>query len=76
MSAIGGSLVVAGLQNKVRVHIHVNDPAEVFRVAARFGTVAGEKADDMQRQQHSAHIEGPPGRDRHRFRRQTFPTTS
>jgi uncharacterized protein len=55
LSALGGSLVVAGLHSKVRVHIHVNDPAEVFRVAARFGTVAGEKADDMQRQQHSAH---------------------
>jgi len=39
---------VAGLHNKVRVHIHVNDRG-VFRVAARFGTVSGEKADDMQR---------------------------
>ena len=55
LSTLGGSLVVAGLHNKVRVHIHVNDPAEVFRVAARFGTVSAEKADDMQRQQHSAH---------------------
>jgi uncharacterized protein len=58
MSALGSSVVVAGLQSKVRVHIHVNDPAEVFRVAARFGTVSGEKADDMQRQQHSAHLAG------------------
>jgi len=55
LSTLGGSLVVAGLQSKVRVHIHVNDPAEVFRVASRFGTVTGEKADDMQRQQHAAH---------------------
>jgi uncharacterized protein len=58
LSALGGSLVVAGRQGKARVHIHVNDPAEVFRVAARFGTVTGEKADDMQRQQHSAHLAG------------------
>jgi uncharacterized protein len=58
LSTLGSSLVVAGLHNKVRVHIHVNDPAEVFRVAARFGTVSGEKADDMQRQQHSAHAAG------------------
>ncbi len=58
LSALGSSLVVAGLHDKVRVHIHVNDPAEVFRVAARFGTVSGEKADDMQRQQHSAHATG------------------
>jgi len=55
LSTVGGSLVVAGLQRKVRVHIHVNDPAEVFRVAGQFGAVSGEKADDMQRQQHSAH---------------------
>jgi len=58
LSTIGSSLVVAGLHNKVRVHIHVNDPGEVFRIAARFGTVSGEKADDMQRQQHSAHATG------------------
>ena len=37
------------------MHIHVNEPAEVFRVASEFGAVSGEKADDMQRQQHSAH---------------------
>jgi uncharacterized protein len=55
LSTLGGSLVVAGLQHKARVHIHVNEPAEVFRVAAEFGAVSGEKADDMQRQQHSAH---------------------
>jgi len=58
LSAIGSSLVVAGLQKKVRVHIHVNDPAEVFRIAARFGSVSAEKADDMQQQQHSAHAAG------------------
>ena len=55
LSTLGGSLVVAGLQHKARVHIHVNEPAEVFRVAAEFGAVSGEKADDMQRQQHTAH---------------------
>ena len=55
LSAVGSSLVVAGLQHKVRVHIHANDPAEVFRIAGRFGTVSAEKADDMRRQQHTAH---------------------
>jgi hypothetical protein len=58
LSTLGGSLVVAGRQGKARVHIHVNDPAEVFRVASHFGAVSGEKADDMQRQQHSAHVAG------------------
>ena len=58
LAQVGGSLVVAGLQSKVRLHIHVNDPAELFRVAGEFGTVSGEKADDMQRQQHAAHVTG------------------
>ena len=55
LAAIGSSLVVAGTQRKVKLHVHVNDPAEVFRIAAGFGTVSGEKADDMQRQQEAAH---------------------
>jgi DegV family protein with EDD domain len=58
LSALGDSLVVAGLRDKLRVHVHVNDPAEVFRIAARFGTVSGEKADDMLRQRQSAHASG------------------
>ncbi len=33
LAAVGSSLVVAGPQNKVRVHIHVNEPDEVFRIA-------------------------------------------
>jgi uncharacterized protein len=55
LATLGSSLVIAGLASKARVHIHVNDPAEVFRIAGEFGTVDGQKADDMQRQQHSAH---------------------
>ena len=55
LAAAGGSLVVAGLAHKARVHIHANDPAQVFRIAGQFGQVSGEKADDMQRQQRSAH---------------------
>jgi hypothetical protein len=55
LASIGSSLVVAGTFSKAKVHVHVNDPAEVFRIAARFGQVSGEKADDMQRQQDAAH---------------------
>lgn len=55
LSALGSSLVLAGTTRKSKVHIHVNDPSEVFRVAAQFGTVTAEKADDMQRQQQAAH---------------------
>jgi DegV family protein with EDD domain len=53
LAAIGSSLVVAGTQRKTRVHVHAADPGEVFRIAAEFGAVSGEKADDMQRQQES-----------------------
>jgi len=44
------SLVVAGGSNRLRVHIHVNQPSEVFLAAEKFGTVVQQKADDMQRQ--------------------------
>ena len=54
-SALGSSLVVAGTQKKLRLHLHLNEPAKLFELAARYGTVSGEKADDMQRQQEMAH---------------------
>jgi DegV family protein with EDD domain len=44
------SLVVAGGQKRVRVHIHVNNPAEVFLACEDFGTIKQQKADDMERQ--------------------------
>jgi DegV family protein with EDD domain len=53
LAAIGSSLVVAGSAAKVRVHVHTNEPARVFAIAAEFGSISGEKADDMQRQQES-----------------------
>ena len=55
LAALGSSLVLAGTPRKAKVHIHVNDPAEVFRLAERYGEVSGQKADDMHRQQHAAH---------------------
>lgn len=56
-SSLGGSLVVAGTHRKVRLHLHLNEPRRLFELAARFGTVSAEKADDMQRQQGMAHHE-------------------
>ncbi|MET0533889.1 MAG: DegV family protein [Steroidobacter sp.] len=58
LAALGSSLVLAGTPRKSKVHIHVNDPSEVFRIAGRFGSVTGQKADDMQRQQQSVHVRG------------------
>jgi DegV family protein with EDD domain len=45
------SLVVAGGRERVRVHIHVDNPAEVFLVCEDFGRIRQQKAEDM-RQQH------------------------
>ncbi len=53
LACIGSSLVIAGTGRKVRVHLHVADPSLVFEIAATFGVVTAEKADDMQRQQES-----------------------
>jgi hypothetical protein len=46
----GSSLVVAGGQKRVRVHVHVNNPSEVFLACEAFGTIKQQKADDMERQ--------------------------
>ena len=55
VSALGSSMVIAGTRSKVKLHIHVNDPDELFATAAKFGKVSAEKADDMRKQQKSAH---------------------
>lgn len=42
------SLVVAGSDRRVRVHIHVNNPAELFLACEEFGEITQQKADDMR----------------------------
>lgn len=55
MGTAGASLVVSGSTRKAKVHIHCDDPESVFRLAGGFGTVQGQKADDMHMQQGAAH---------------------
>ncbi len=55
LSELGDSLVLAGTKRKAKIHIHVNDPEAVFETAMNYGELSGQKADDMQRQQHSTH---------------------
>ena len=50
----GDSMVIAGSKTKAKVHIHTNHPADVFSICETFGTVEGQKADDMLHQQESA----------------------
>ena len=49
------SLVIAGTKRKVRVHIHVNNPAAVFLACEEFGEVSSQKADDMRQQMETTH---------------------
>ena len=55
LSTIGASLVVSGSKRKAKIHVHVDDPEQVFRIAENFGVVSGQKADDMRMQQSAAH---------------------
>jgi DegV family protein with EDD domain len=55
LADLGDSLVLAGTKRKAKVHIHVDEPDQVFDVARRYGEVSAEKADDMRRQQASSH---------------------
>ncbi|MFK8029168.1 MAG: DAK2 domain-containing protein [Gammaproteobacteria bacterium] len=55
LSQLGGSLVLAGTNRKAKIHIHVNEPKNVFKLAANYGEVSGTKADDMHQQQEMTH---------------------
>ncbi|MDH3532966.1 MAG: DegV family EDD domain-containing protein [Gammaproteobacteria bacterium] len=55
LADVGDSLVLAGTKRKAKIHVHVNDPQEVFDIGREFGDISAEKADDLQRQQHSSH---------------------
>lgn len=51
LAAVADSVVVVGGGDRVRVHAHVDVPGQVFAIARRHGSVSGEKADDMARQE-------------------------
>ena len=47
----GDSVVVAGSENTRRIHVHTNQPADLFFKLKNKGTITFQKVDDMQRQQ-------------------------
>jgi DegV family protein with EDD domain len=49
----GDSGVVAGSEKMRRIHVHTNNPADLFYSLKDFGTLAFQKADDMIRQSES-----------------------
>lgn len=53
-SPLGDSLAVVGSATRVRLHVHVNRPDDVFEVARRFGRVEETKTEDMRAQRDAA----------------------
>lgn len=50
IESFGDSVVVAGSEHRARLHIHTNEPAEVFAIARHYGDLLQQKADDMKKQ--------------------------
>lgn len=55
LDQLGDSLVLAGTKRKAKIHIHVDEPEQVFELARSYGDLSAEKADDMHRQHVSSH---------------------
>jgi DegV family protein with EDD domain len=51
----GNSGVVAGSDKMRRIHVHTNNPADLFYNLKDFGTITFQKADDMIRQSESVY---------------------
>src|SRR5258708_40107842 len=56
--ALGNSVVIAGSGTRIRIHVHTNDPEELFARAAEFGQVSSPKQDDICAQRNSAQRHG------------------
>ena len=51
VSDLGDSQVVAGSKQKVKLHIHTNDPEAFFNICEGYGSVEDKKFEDMLQQQ-------------------------
>ncbi len=51
ISGMGDSLVIAGSEKMVRLHIHTDHPHILFEKLREFGKIHYQKADDMKKQQ-------------------------
>lgn len=47
LSSYGDSLVIAGSPKKMRMHIHTDEPAQVFSHLESYGNITFQKVDDM-----------------------------
>lgn len=53
LEKMGDSLIIAGNQNKIRLHIHSNNAEEIFFELKDYGKIIFQKSDDMKRQYES-----------------------
>lgn len=57
LESMGDSLIVAGSDSRVRVHIHTNNPRKVFDAVLEYGEIKQQKVDDMHQQHTDVHDE-------------------
>ncbi len=50
LTPLGDSLIIAGTNEKARIHIHTNEPTELFNILRDGGNVLQQKVDDMKQQ--------------------------
>ncbi len=55
LEPFGDSLIIAGTEEKVKIHLHTNKPDEFFFYLMRYGKILQQKVDDMQRQYQVVH---------------------
>ncbi len=57
ITSFGDSLIVAGSNKKVKIHLHSNAPEDVFEALSDYGHVVSTKIDDMKQQFLNAHTD-------------------
>jgi uncharacterized protein len=55
LTHMGDSLVIAGPESRMRIHIHTNEPEAVFSHLADVSSILYQKVDDMVKQNEIAH---------------------
>jgi DegV family protein with EDD domain len=55
LNSHGNSAIVAGSEKKARIHVHTDNPADLFYKLKDYGTILQIKADDMLRQYEASH---------------------
>lgn len=55
LSSMGDSLVVAGSEKRVRIHIHSDEPIKLFQTISKRASITYQKVDDMIMQKEITH---------------------